>query len=124
MEIKDKIVIVTFSEFARTMRQNAFGDNVAGTDHAASGVQFVVGGSVIGGQHGAYAALADPRADNQDDLKFTHDFRDLYGTILARWLNVPTIDLVGAGKIFAQTPSGDPDEPAYLGFTPIPFLAP
>jgi uncharacterized protein (DUF1501 family) len=122
--LASKVVIVTFSEFARTMRQNAYGPDAAGTDHAASGVQFVVGGSVIGGQYGNHAVLADPRVDNQDDLKFTHDFRDLYGTILSRWLNVPTVDLVGAGKIFAQTPSGDPNEPAYLGFTAIPFLAP
>ena len=122
--LADKIVIVTFSEFGRTMRQNAYGENSAGTDHAASGVHFVVGGSVIGGQYGAHAALADPRPDNEDDLKFTHDFRDLYGTILARWLNVPTSELVGPGKIFAETPSADPNEPAYLAYTPIDFLAP
>ncbi len=122
--LASKIVIVTFSEFARTIRQNAYGQGAAGTDHAASGVQLVVGGGVIGGQYGPHAVLANPRLDNQDDLRFTWDFRDLYGTILNRWLNVPSGDLVGPGKIFAQTPSGDPEEPAYLGYTPIGFLAP
>lgn len=120
--LADRIVIVTFSEFARTMRQNAYGSGVAGTDHAASGPQFVVGGTVIGGQYGAHAQLADPRASNEDDLKFTTDFRDLYGEILSRWLNVPAGDLVGAGKIFAQTPSANPEEPAYLAYTPVGFL--
>ena len=123
-DLSSKVLIVTFSEFARTMRQNAYGENVAGTDHAASGPQFVVGGAVLGGQYGAHAQLADPRPDNEDDLKLTHDFRDLYGTILNRWLNVPSIDLVGPGNIFAQTPSGDPNEPEYLAYTPIDFLAP
>jgi uncharacterized protein (DUF1501 family) len=124
VNLASKVIIVTFSEFARTMRQNAAGENAAGTDHAACGVQFVAGGAVLGGQYGPHAVLADPRLDNQDDLKFTWDFRDLYGTILNRWLNVPTVDLVGVGKIFAQTPSGDPEDPAYLSHTSVGFLAP
>lgn len=122
--LANKIVIVTFSEFARTMRQNAYGTNAAGTDHAASATQFVVGGAVIGGQYGAHAQLDDPRADNDDDLKFTHDFRDLYGEILSRWLGMPTSALVGTGKIFAQTPIADSDGKSYLAYTPIGFLAP
>lgn len=123
-DLSNKIVIVTFSEFGRTMRQNDPGANAAGTDHAASSVQFVVGGTVNGGQFGAHPQFNDPRPDNDDDLRFTHDFRDLYGEILTRWLGVPAIDLVGPGKIFAETPSADPEEPAYLGYTPIGFLSP
>jgi uncharacterized protein (DUF1501 family) len=123
-DLANTVLIVTFSEFARTTRQNAYGIGSAGTDHATSGPQFVVGGTVVGGQYGAHAQLADPRPHNDDDLKFTFDFRDLYGTILARWLNVPAGDLVGPGKIFAQTPSSNPNEPAYLGYTPIGFLPP
>ena len=120
--LASKILVVTFSEFARTMRQNAYGANAAGTDHATSAPQFVVGGTVLGGQYGAHAQLDDPRANNDDDLKFTHDFRDLYGEILSRWLNVPTTELVGVGKMFAQTPIADSDGKSYLGYTPIGFL--
>jgi uncharacterized protein (DUF1501 family) len=120
--LANKVLIVTFSEFARTMRQNAYGANAAGTDHAASAPQFVVGGTVIGGQYGAHAQLGDPRANNDDDLKFTHDFRDLYGEILSRWLNVPPSELVGVGKMFAQTPIADSDGKSYLAYTPIGFL--
>jgi uncharacterized protein (DUF1501 family) len=123
-DLSNKIVIVTFSEFGRTMRQNDPNPGAAGTDHAASAVQFVLGGTVNGGQYGVHPQFLDPRPSNDDDLKFTYDFRDLYGEILSRWLNVPTIDLVGPGKIFAETPSADPDEPAYLGYTPIGFLSP
>jgi uncharacterized protein (DUF1501 family) len=122
--LANKILIVTFSEFARTMRQNAAGQNAAGTDHATSAPQFVVGGTVIGGQYGAHAQLANPRSNNKDDLRFTHDFRDLYGEILSRWLGVAVPDLVGPGKIFAQTPSADSDGKSYLAYTPIGFLAP
>jgi uncharacterized protein (DUF1501 family) len=122
--LANKILIVSYSEFARTMRQNAYGANSAGTDHATSAPQFVVGGTVIGGQYGAHAQLDDPRSDNQDDLKFTNDFRDLYGEILSRWLNMPTSQLVGAGKIFAQTPIVDDDGKSYPAYTPIGFLPP
>jgi uncharacterized protein (DUF1501 family) len=120
--LADKILIVTFSEFARTMRQNAAGQNAAGTDHATSAPQFVVGGTVIGGQYGAHAQLDDPRANNKDDLKFANDFRNLYGEILSRWLNVPVPDLVGPGKIFAQTATADSDGKSYLAYAPIGFL--
>lgn len=122
--LANKVVIVTFSEFARTMHQNAYGIGSAGTDHAASGPQFVIGGAVIGGQYGAHAQLANPRQDNEDDLQFTTDFRDLYGTILSRWLNLPTSALVGPGKIFAQTPTPDSDGKSYSAYTPLGFLAP
>lgn len=120
--LANKILIVTFSEFARTMRQNASGQNAAGTDHATSACQFVVGGSVIGGQYGAHAQLANPRSNNKDDLRFTHDFRDLYGEILSRWLGVPVPELVGPGKIFAPTPTPDSDGKSYMAYTPIGFL--
>ena len=53
-----------------------------------------------------------PRKDNSEESKLK----------LQRWLNVPAGDLVGLGKIFAQTPSANPNEQAYLGYTPIGFL--
>jgi uncharacterized protein (DUF1501 family) len=42
----NKVVIVTMSEFSRTM-QNAS----LGTDHGLAGIQFIMGGSVKGGIH-------------------------------------------------------------------------
>ena len=120
--LANKILIVTFSEFARTMRQNASNQNAAGTDHATSAPQFVVGGTVIGGQYGEHAPLGNPRSNNKDDLRFTHDFRDLYGEILNRWLGVAVPDLVGPGKMFAQTLTPDSDGKSYLAHTPIGFL--
>jgi uncharacterized protein (DUF1501 family) len=75
--LASKVIIVTFSEFGRTIRQNAAAPGTAGTDHAACSPQLVVGGSVIGGQHAPYPLLDDPRPDVEDDLKMSVDVRDL-----------------------------------------------
>src|SRR5262249_61239295 len=56
--LASKVIIMTFTEFGRTIRQNAPGVTAAGTDHASSTPQFVVGGTVIGGQYGVYPLLA------------------------------------------------------------------
>lgn len=123
--LASQVLIVTFSEFGRTIRQNAYNAGPAGTDHATSAPQFVIGGPVIGGQYGAYPLLDDPGSENEDDLRMTHDFRDLFGTILARWLNVSVSDIgPGAGKIFPATPEVDSDGNDYTAFTPIGFLPP
>lgn len=123
--LASRLLIVTVSEFGRTIRQNSYSAGSAGTDHAASAPQFVVGGSVIGGQYGAYPHLDDPGAENDDDLKMSIDIRDLYGTILNRWLNVPLAVLgPGPGKILEATTTPDADGKAYTAFTPLGFLAP
>ena len=123
--LASQVLIVTFSEFGRTIRQNAYNAGPAGTDHATSAPQFVIGGPVIGGQYGAYPALDNPGSENEDDLRMTHDFRDFFGTILARWLNVSVSDIgPGPGKIFPATTEVDGDGNDYTAFTPIGFLAP
>jgi uncharacterized protein (DUF1501 family) len=124
--LASQVLIVTFSEFGRTIRQNAYNPGPAGTDHATSAPQFVIGAPVIGGQqYGAYPLLDNPGSENEDDLRMTCDFRDLFGTILARWLNVSVTDIgPGAGKIFPATPQVDSDGNSYTSFTPIGFLPP
>jgi uncharacterized protein (DUF1501 family) len=121
-----KVVIVFFSEFGRTIHQNSTNPDTAGTDHAASAPMIVLGDPVVGGQYGDYPQLADP-ADgaNGNDLKMTYDFRDVFGTVLARWLNVPVGTIgPGSGKIFTDTPVPDENGESYTTFTPIGFLAP
>jgi uncharacterized protein (DUF1501 family) len=65
---------MTYSEFGRRARQNASG----GTDHGTSSPQFVMGGQVKGGLHGAYPSLADLQ---DGDLKHTVDFRSAFAAI-------------------------------------------
>jgi uncharacterized protein (DUF1501 family) len=128
-DLSNDVLLLTFSEFARTVRQNAPGAGQAGTDHATCMPLFVVGGAVQGNQQfGAYPILDQlvgaPSA-NEDDLVMTYDFRDVFGTILNRWLNV-SLAQVGPGPtaiLPATNPAlSDPYAPNYTTFTPIPFL--
>lgn len=68
------VVVMTYSEFGRRAKQNAS----AGTDHGTSAPQFVMGGGVKGGLHGAYPSLADLQ---DGDLRHTVDFRNVFSTL-------------------------------------------
>jgi uncharacterized protein (DUF1501 family) len=124
--LADKVIIVTISEFGRTIRQNAQGFNNAGTDHASAAPQLVIGhpSVVNGGQYGFNPLLGEPRPSNEDDLQMQHDFRDLYGTILESWLNVPNGNLQPGGGIFEGTYVADDDGKDWTAYMPIPFLNP
>ncbi|MBI3249636.1 MAG: DUF1501 domain-containing protein [Deltaproteobacteria bacterium] len=124
--LANKVVIVTFSEFGRTIHQNDLDPQKAGTDHATCSPMFVLGGAVQGGQYGTYPSL-NGTLDDQNDLELTTDFRDFFGTILVRWLGFPEDDLVGtnlAVNIFPPTTTADSLGKNYPGFTPIGFLLP
>src|SRR5262249_19245054 len=108
----------------RTIRQNETDPGKAGTDHAASAPQLVIGGKVLGGQYGAYPQLDDPGFEADDDLKLSTDFRDVFGTVLDKWLSVPVSELgPGPGSILSATPVKDGDGHDYLSYTPLGFLA-
>lgn len=120
-DLSPRVLIVTLSEFGRTSRQNSDSASAAGTDHGRASVQFVVGSTVNAGIHGNHPLLDDPDLD--DDMRPSHDFRDLYGTILEKWLNVSVSDIgPGPGKMFASTPTPDWLGNSYTAYTAIPFL--
>lgn len=73
---QDNVVIMSFSEFGRRVKQN--GSN--GTDHGTAEPMFVIGNKVNGGLYGTYPSLSD--LDNNGDLKFNADFRSVYAGIL------------------------------------------
>ena len=76
-------LIVTFSEFGRRVKQNA----ANGTDHGAANNVFIIGNQLK--QLGFYndlGSLSD--LDDNNDLKYTIDFRSIYATILDQWLAV------------------------------------
>jgi len=68
------VLVMTYSEFGRRVRQNASG----GTDHGTAAPLFVMGGGVKGGLHGAYPSLTDL---TDGDLKHTVDFRSVFATV-------------------------------------------
>jgi uncharacterized protein (DUF1501 family) len=78
----DDVVLMTFSEFGRRAAQNGS----AGTDHGTAEPMFVIGRNVTPGLHGAYPSLQD--LDENGDLKFSTDFRNVYAAVLHDHLGI------------------------------------
>jgi uncharacterized protein (DUF1501 family) len=76
-------LIITFSEFGRRVQQNA----ANGTDHGTANNVFIIGKDLK--KQGMYNDL--PNLENLDangDLKHEIDFREIYATLLDKWLQV------------------------------------
>lgn len=84
----DRVALLAFSEFGRTIRENGS----AGTDHGTAGYAFLAGPGVTGGVHGAAPSLTN-LADGEP--KMTTDFRQVYTAALTDWLCLPTAGLGG-----------------------------
>ncbi len=85
--VADKVALMTFSEFGRTVEQNGSG----GTDHGAAAPLFVVGGSVNGGIWGDNPDLSD--LDSSGDNKYKYDFRQIYSSLLRDHLGAGPDDM-------------------------------
>ncbi|MGF1678668.1 MAG: DUF1501 domain-containing protein [Candidatus Methylacidiphilales bacterium] len=83
----DRVLVMSFSEFGRRVAENASG----GTDHGVAGPMFLFGGALKAGLHGEYPSLTDL---NKGDLKHRVDFRSVYATVLDRWMNVSSRDIL------------------------------
>jgi len=86
---KDRLLIMTFSEFGRRGKENGS----KGTDHGSAAPMFLVGGEVKGGVVGAH-----PRLDKMVMGNLVHhtDFRQVYAAILDKWLGVSSKEVLGA----------------------------
>jgi uncharacterized protein (DUF1501 family) len=81
----DDVVIVTMSEFGRTVRENG----TRGTDHGHANAMFVIGNQVKGGQiYGTWPGLGNSDLYEGRDLAITTDFRDVLGEVAQRHLGV------------------------------------
>ena len=76
----EDVLMMTFSEFGRRVSQNASG----GTDHGTANNMFFVGGGLK--EKGLLNALPDLNDLNEGDLKHKVDFKDVYATVLNKWL--------------------------------------
>jgi uncharacterized protein (DUF1501 family) len=83
-----RVAVLVFSEFGRRLAENASG----GTDHGTAGPVFLAGGRVKPGLHGPYPNL---RELVDGDLKHAIDFRQVYATVLDRWLACPSEKILG-----------------------------
>lgn len=111
MGVADKVCVLLWSEFARRIEQND-----SGTDHGSQGPMFLIGGKVNGGVYGNHPDIGEHSANLQNgntrylqgpaNTPFrTTDIRDVYGTIMKHWLNVPQATVE---SVFPADP-GDPN---------------
>lgn len=85
----DRVVTMVYSEFGRRPAENVSG----GTDHGSAGPVFVLGKGVHGGLHGVPPSLDDLDDDN---LRFTTDFRRIYASLLRDALGIDPVPILGS----------------------------
>lgn len=81
LDLHRRVLLLTFSEFGRRVRENGS----QGTDHGAAAPLLAIGPAVHGGVHGAAPDLTDL---DDGDVRYRVDFRSIYATVLDRWLGV------------------------------------
>ncbi len=80
----DRVLLMTFSEFGRTVAEN----NSQGTDHGSATPMFMVGNGVKAGVHGHHPSYE--HFNPQGHFIPTHDFRSIYAAVLEKWLDCPS----------------------------------
>ncbi|MEO6455364.1 MAG: DUF1501 domain-containing protein [Ginsengibacter sp.] len=85
----DDVMVMTFSEFGRRVSQNASG----GTDHGTANNMFFVSGGLK--QKGLLNAMPDLDDLNERDLKHKIDFKNVYATVLNKWLGADDKKILG-----------------------------
>ena len=85
-KLDERVTLLSFSEFGRTIKENGS----AGTDHGTAGACFVAGPTVKGGLVGSVPSLTDLDAG---EPKMTTDFRSVYAALLGSWLGLSADDL-------------------------------
>ncbi len=83
------VLMMTFSEFGRRVAQNASG----GTDHGTANNMFFIGGGLK--EKGVLNAMPDLANLNEGDLKHTIDFKNVYATVLNKWLGADDSLILG-----------------------------
>lgn len=90
----DDVVVLTMSEFGRTVAENGSG----GTDHGHGTCMFVAGGAVDGGKMlGEWPGLAPEQLYQGRDLAVTTDFREVFAELASRHLGAKQLDQVFPG---------------------------
>jgi uncharacterized protein (DUF1501 family) len=99
MGVANKVLIMVWSEFSRRIEQNA-----SGTDHGSQGPMFVIGGGVNGGLYGRHPNINESALDDDGNTVYSQaaggfrstDFRDVYGTILKQWIEIPQATILSS----------------------------
>jgi len=83
------VMLFTFSEFGRRVEQNASG----GTDHGTANNMFLISGGLK--QKGLINTVPDLTDLDDGDLKYKVDFKNVYATVLNKWLNADDQTILG-----------------------------
>ncbi|MEE8451313.1 MAG: DUF1501 domain-containing protein [Thermoguttaceae bacterium] len=89
-KLLDRVVLMTFSEFGRTIQENGR----KGTGHGSAAPMFLAGGKLKGGLVGEHPSLTD--LENGGPKHHT-DFRRVYATMLESWLGFDSQAALGGG---------------------------
>jgi uncharacterized protein (DUF1501 family) len=89
-KLADRVAVLLFSEFGRTVAENGSG----GTDHGTAAPVFLAGPGVKGGLVGATPSLLD-LDPKHGDLRCSLDFRRIYAAVLNDWLGLPAKGVLG-----------------------------
>ncbi|MEW6073578.1 MAG: DUF1501 domain-containing protein [Planctomycetota bacterium] len=92
----DRVLLMTFSEFGRTLAENGR----RGTGHGAAAPVLLAGGRLRGGLLGVHPSLTDL---DQGAPRPHTDFRRVYATVLEGWLGLPSEPVLGGS--FAPLPA-------------------
>jgi uncharacterized protein (DUF1501 family) len=84
----ERVLVMTFSEFGRRAAENGS----RGTDHGSAAPMLLVGGRVRAGLVGDHPSLTELEDGN---LVHHTDFRQVYASLLDRWLGVPSRPVLG-----------------------------
>ncbi len=83
------VLMMTFSEFGRRVSQNASN----GTDHGTANNMFFISGGLK--EKGILNAMPDLSDLNEGDLKHQVDFKNVYATVLNKWLGADDQMILG-----------------------------
>ena len=86
--LEKKVVGMTFSEFGRQIASNSS----LGTDHGTAAPLFVFGSCVKPGFTGLNPVIP-VQAAGREGVEMQIDFRDVYGTLLEDWFDIPEDDV-------------------------------
>jgi uncharacterized protein (DUF1501 family) len=96
----DDVVLITMSEFGRTVGENGTG----GTDHGHANCMMLMGGDVAGGRIlGEWPGLEREQLYEGRDLALTTDFRDIFAEVVGGHLRTASLGDVFPG--YAVDPS-------------------
>jgi uncharacterized protein (DUF1501 family) len=85
----EDVLLFTFSEFGRRVQQNASG----GTDHGTANNMFLVSGGLR--KKGLVNEMPSLTDLDEGDLKYKVDFKDVYATVLKKWLGANDETILG-----------------------------